>query len=80
MSEEVRRCVCVWKGEGGFIRWGRWGEVTRWRKEKRTRRETVCGGVIGCMAYAQQLPTSGFKESLTLCEEGEGREGCGAAF
>jgi len=28
-----------------------------------------CGGVIGCMAYAQQFPTSGFKESLTLCEE-----------
>lgn len=25
------------------------------------------------MAYAQQLPTSGIKESLTLCEEGEGR-------
>lgn len=34
----------VRRGEGVFIRWERWGEVTRWREERRTRKVTVWRG------------------------------------
>lgn len=38
------KCVYVSKGEGVFIKRRRWGEVTRWREERRTRKEKSVEG------------------------------------